>query len=59
MIPEDYEPTLTAALRLLEAGPFWWLDLWHRCSPALQCELIAALLDEPSFQIASRAARSA
>jgi hypothetical protein len=48
----DYDATLTAAQRLLRAGPFFMLDLWNSLPATLQVELLEALVDRPSFQAA-------
>ena len=44
-----YEATLLAARELVEAGPFWLLDLWDSFSPALQREVIETLVGRKSF----------
>jgi hypothetical protein len=45
----DYEGTLAAARRLLDAGPFWVLDLWESLPRRMQEELVNTLADCESF----------
>ena len=51
-----HEGTLTAARQLLEAGPFWLLDLWESLSPCLQPEVVETLCSSTSFTAALEAA---
>jgi hypothetical protein len=52
MNPADYEATLAAARQLVQAGPFWVLDLWDSLPPGVQVEVVETLMTRRTFRAA-------
>src|SRR5262245_21043386 len=52
----NHEAMLVGARQLVQAGPFWLLDLWESLSPSLQQEGVETLAERPSFTAALEAA---